>query len=246
MLTGIVFGIIVIMWIAYLVPWMLSQRVPDISADPAVLKNFVKSMTIVRKGDEASADFLVDSGADISTPLMRRAARYHVDRAVKTAIKRRRQGLFIHLILLVVGIVVPFVTSLSHLWTILPGCMLVLWMVLSRISVVTMRQMVKRRYREIAQIDDEMTVVIQTDKDQPSDIAETERNIEITDQLVDTLGSLWEPIPVTPTTYLSRPLLPRSVRTIDLSAPVASSELHVPVTVERGSQTSHLDQASGQ
>ena len=63
-------------------------------------------------------------------------------------------------------------------------------------------------------------------------VTETERSVEITGPVSDTLGSLWDPIPVTPTTYVSRPLLPRSVRTIDLSAPVASSELR-PVIAER-------------
>ena len=33
-------------------------------------------------------------------------------------------------------------------------------------------------------------------------------------------GPLWEPIPVITPTYVSKPLVPRSVRTIDLSAPV--------------------------
>ena len=43
-----------------------------------------------------------------------------------------------------------------------------------------------------------------------------------------TTGALWEPIPVTPATYVSQPLLPRTVRTIDLSAPVAASAPVVP------------------
>ena len=43
-----------------------------------------------------------------------------------------------------------------------------------------------------------------------------------------TTGALWEPIPVTPATYVSQPLLPRTVRTIDLSAPVAAPAPVVP------------------
>ena len=44
-------------------------------------------------------------------------------------------------------------------------------------------------------------------------------------------GSLWEPIPITAPTYMSRPLAPRTVRTIDLSAPVPSGS-GVPVTAD--------------
>ena len=72
------------------------------------------------------------------------------------------------------------------------------------------------------------------DPDQADDVASgAGMSKYLAGSIGESLGSLWDPIPVTPTTYVSRPLLPRSVRTIDLAAPVASSELGVPVTAER-------------
>src|SRR5690606_15407412 len=41
-------------------------------------------------------------------------------------------------------------------------------------------------------------------------------------------GALWDPIPVTAPTYGSKPLVPRTVRTIDLSAPVVAQAPVVP------------------
>ncbi len=47
-------------------------------------------------------------------------------------------------------------------------------------------------------------------------------------------GALWDPVPITMPTYVSKPLAPRTVRTIDLSGPgVTSSARHqLPVTAD--------------
>jgi hypothetical protein len=47
-------------------------------------------------------------------------------------------------------------------------------------------------------------------------------------------GSLWDPVPITVPTYVSKPLAPRTVRTIDLSGPggTTSTRLQVPVTAD--------------
>ena len=234
MLTGVIFGAIVIAWIVYLVPYFLSRREDDSQIDQQSIDQFADSMHVVRRSGEITPGFLVDSGAPVSTPLTRRAARHHLRQATRTAVRRRRRGLLVHLVLAVLGVVAPFVLPISHWWTALPVGLLVGWLILSRISVVTLDRMLRADRAEVAFGDEEPTVVIQvTNHEETVVLGETERSIELTGPIQDTLGSLWDPIPVTPTTYVSRPLLPRSVRTIDLSAPVASSELGVPVTAQR-------------
>ena len=98
-------------------------------------------------------------------------------------------------------------------------------------------RMLEAEREELMFGDEEMTIVIgdpsHTARDEAEPKTETERSIDLAGSIGESLGSLWDPIPVTPTTYVSRPLLPRSVRTIDLAAPVASSELRVPVTAEQ-------------
>ena len=54
-------------------------------------------------------------------------------------------------------------------------------------------------------------------------------------------GTLWDPIPITLPTYVSKPLAPRTVRTIDLSGPEMSSSAHHegPVTADAPESESH-------
>jgi hypothetical protein len=61
------------------------------------------------------------------------------------------------------------------------------------------------------------------------DIADHEHSIELSVPIVP-VGSLWDPIPITRPTYVSKPLASRTVRTIDLSAPVPAASL--PVTAD--------------
>lgn len=237
MLTGVIFGAIVVVWLIILVPQFLGQRDHGSRLDDETIDRFAGSMRMVRRGGEQDPEFLTDSGARVSTPHTRRAAQHDLRQASQISMRRRRLGLLVHLGLLVAGIIVPFVAPVSHWWTALPVGLLAGWLVLSRISVVTVNRMLAAERAELQFGDEEPTVVIsESAQDETVSLTEIERSVEISGPIGETLGSLWDPIPVTPTTYVSRPLLPRSVRTIDLSAPVASSELQVPVTAEKPTQ----------
>lgn len=239
MLTGLIFGVIAIAWIAYLTPGFLSRRGAHQGLSPAIIDSFADNMQVVRHSGADDVSYLQDSGARVSTPATRRAARYRIVTAQRIAVRRRRLGMNIALVVLVAGIVVPFVLPISHLWTIAPACAFLAWLGLSRWSVVTLDKAMASRREEIVFCDEEPTVnisemlanqVVEELTSEPG-----ERSVEITGPIHETLGSLWEPIPVAPTTYVSKPLLPRSVRTIDLSAPVASRELRFPVDGDRPS-----------
>ena len=58
-------------------------------------------------------------------------------------------------------------------------------------------------------------------------------------------GTLWDPIPITMPTYVSKPLAPRTVRTIDLSGPGATSSAphEGPVTADAPDSPSDSSQA---
>lgn len=235
MLAGVIFGAVAVSWIVILVPYFLSRREHEGLIDEEAIDEFANSMRLVsRNGGEVNTAYLTDSGAEVSTPLTRSAAHARMVRASRTAVRRRRNGLIAHLLLVIAGIVAPFFTPISHWWTALPVGLLIGWLVISRVSTVTLQRMLSSYRAEVRSGDEEPTVVIQApNQDETTVLAtETERSIEITGPIGETLGSLWDPIPVTPTNYVSRPLLPRSVRTIDLAAPVASTELRLPVTAE--------------
>ena len=140
--------------------------------------------------------------------------------------RRRRFGTLVFFVLLLCGIVMPFVLPMSHWWTLVAAVTFVGWLGLCRFSVWSLERQLGGELADWACAENTVQIAV------PDDDA-SERSIEITEEIKNTLGSLWDPIPVTPTTYVSRPLLPRSVRTIDLSAPVSSSELQMPVSVER-------------
>lgn len=225
MLTGLIFGGIVVAWVAYLVPWAAAKRDGGwIGSDAQALDAFGSSMRIVSSCH--NTDDLPDSGAPVSTPLTRQAGRFNVRRANQIAQRRRRIGMAINLVLLVVTVVLPFVAPVSH-WLALGGAgLFATWIGLSAYSVRTMAKASAERREQIAGCNDEATVAIRVSVDGSSP---EKRSIELTDQL-DTIKSLLEPLSVTPSTYVSKPLLPRSVRTIDLSAPLPPQH---PVTAER-------------
>lgn len=237
-ITGVIFGAIAVVWLIILVPHSLGQQNQRDRADGRAVDGFARSMQIVRSCQEEGARFLADSGAEVSTPLTRRAAGYQMRAVSRRAVRRRKIGFEALVCLLILGIVFPFVFSVSHLWTAVPVLLLGGWVILSRVSVVTIDRMLEAERKEMEFGDEQMTVVIGMPEERgcnedDDDLSANERSVDLFGSMNDSLGSLWDPIPVTPITYVSRPLLPRSVRTIDLAGPVSSAEMAVPVTAER-------------
>ena len=99
------------MWIAYLVPWVLSRRETTGALDAETIEQFADSMKLVRRSNDYEPVFLIDSGAEVSTPLTRRAARRDLRRASAIATRRRRIGMIVHLLWVVVGVALPLVVA---------------------------------------------------------------------------------------------------------------------------------------
>jgi hypothetical protein len=112
--------------------------------------------------------------------------------------------------------------------TAIPGGLLVIFVVVARISVWMMRKDLDARYREINDGSAESTIFLSR-KDFPAEARRPKAKSESSNP-----GALWDPIPITMPTYVSKPLAPRTVRTIDLSGPgVASTARHDgPVTAD--------------
>lgn len=223
MITGLIFAAIAILWAAYLVPRGTRRDRGWVKLDDDSMSNFNASIQLVR--DCSSGDS--ESEYQVSTPLIRRAVKYEIRRGKQVAARRRRVGLIGNTLIFIATIVLPFFTSFSH-WITLGGALvLIAWLALSRYSVCAMDRVSKRILARCELIGDEPTVVIEeSELNRGRDSGE--RSIRI--RLEETLDSLLAPIPVTPTTYVSKPLLPRSVRTVDLSAPMVEQK---PVTSAR-------------
>jgi hypothetical protein len=233
--TGLIFAAIAVAWLAYLVPHFVRRRddeEPLDESDPA--DRFSDSMRIVRHGTAPLLDHDLEEIApfEVSTPQTRRAAINDLRRLERLAASRRSRVL-LSLLAMLSGVIGFCTVHLVPWWsTAIPGGLLLIFAVVARISVRIMRKSLDARYREIRHGGTESTIFLSR-KDFPKSGIEVRPATGKAD-LAARPGALWDPIPITMPTYVSKPLAPRTVRTIDLSGPgVASSARHdVPVTAD--------------
>ncbi|MFD0866745.1 hypothetical protein ACFQ06_13120 [Tessaracoccus lubricantis] len=239
MLAGIIIAIVVCAGLAFALPWVTAQRPADLELDGDPTERFADSMRILRRDVE---DYVEDEAlASVSTPLTRRAELNELRLVARQAARRRLT------VVLVLGVAIVLLTVLGLIglvpgWSVaVPGELLVAFLCVARLTVVAMHRNLDRRAEAVrAGFDeDEDTTTIEVPAAEHSESMEL--SIDLT--MPTTMGALWDPIPVTPATYVSQPLLPRTVRTIDLSAPVAASSPLVPTAdhpaapVEEGEAT---------
>jgi hypothetical protein len=233
--TGVIFAAIAIAWLAYLVPHFVRRRDGDEylnDSDPA--DRFSDSMRIVRHGTAPLLDHDLEEIApfEVSTPQTRHAAINDLRRLERLAASRRSRVL-LSLLAMLSGVIGFCAVHLVPWWsTAIPGGLLLIFVLVARISVWMMRKSLDARYREIRQGGTESTIFLSR-KDFPKAGIEL-RTTGGKSDLAAKPGVLWDPIPITMPTYVSKPLAPRTVRTIDLSGPgVASSARHDgPVTAD--------------
>jgi hypothetical protein len=239
--TGLIFAAIAIAWLAYLVPHFVRRRddesLPD--ADPA--DRFADSMRIIRNGTAPLLDQDLERipTYEVSTPHTRRAAIRDLHRQEMVAAARRRRVLLVLLatLSLVVGL---GATGIVDWWTVaIPGGLLVAFAIGARISVGAIRRSVDARYSQIRNGSNESTIFLsREDLAAVTGAATSPSTADGTRTKADptkSVGALWDPVPITKPTYVSKPLAPRTVRTIDLSGPTVAAttaQPTVPVTAD--------------
>ena len=224
-MTGVIFAMIAAFWLVYLIPYYLSHR--GDGDDGEVEIPFTPSaVTIVRSGESlAQAD---EGAAEVSTPLTR-SAQLRELRLIDEHAAQRRRRVLIFLLLVQLGVAALAYFGIGAWWgAAIPAGLLVLFLIVARFSVRTMRADLDRRAQRIKQSFDEETVALALTE---RDVADHEHSVELSVPLAG-LGSLWDPVPITRPTYVSTPLAPRTVRTIDLSAPVPPAATFAPVVAE--------------
>jgi hypothetical protein len=224
-MEGLIFAAIAAFWLMYLVPYFLHHRGDDLAEESATEIPFTPSVTIVRSGTSlAEAD---PGTAEVSTPLTRRAQLRDLQLRDRQAAQRRRRVLiFLLVVQLLVGGLAVF--RIGAWWgALIPAVLIAAFLVVARFSVRTMRGDLARRADAICACPDEETVALSLTAE---DVAQHEHSIELSVP-VAAVASLWDPIPITRPTYVSKPLAPRTVRTIDLSAPVPTPG-QIPVTAD--------------
>ena len=233
--TGLIFAGIAIAWLAYLVPHFVRRREGEPDVEHQAVDPFSDSVRILRNGTAPllDQDLAELREFEVSTPVTRRAAVTDLRRLERVAASRRRRvlsGLFAILCAVI------SVCSMSWLpwWTVaVPGGLVLLFVVVSRISVRAMRRDLDARYVAISRGSDEKTILISR-KDAAGDKDKKAKAKKTKAKDTDGKPGLWDPLPITVPTYVSKPLAPRTVRTIDLSGPdvTSSGRQSVPVTAD--------------
>ncbi|MFT3888925.1 MAG: hypothetical protein QM713_12280 [Arachnia sp.] len=219
MLAGILIAIVVVAGLAFALPWVGAQRGPeeDLEGDPT--ERFSNSMRILRHD---VVDYRPEEERiNVSTPLTRRADLAEL-RLTSRQAARRRLVVMSALVLAILTLTGLSAFSITPWWSVaIPAGLLVAFVGVARFSVVAMHRSLDARAAALQTgfDEDEDTIVIDLTDDEATSSVEISVDLSVP----PTMGALWDPIPVTPSTYVSQPLLPRTVRTIDLSAPVVAA-----------------------
>lgn len=214
MLAGILILVLLVGGLAYAIPWISSQRALDEADEPT--ERFSQSMRVLTRERIDEND-----PSAVSTPLTRAAELRSLSMTAKDAARRRRNVLLtLAGAAAVTGVLSGF--SLIPWWSaLIPMLLIVAFIVVARFSVVAMHRNLDERAADLdlGFRENEDTVIIDLS-------AQANESTEFSvDLSAPKTGVTWDPVPVTTPTYVSKPLMPRTVRTIDLSAPVVSTPL---------------------
>lgn len=227
--AGLVFVAIAVLWLLYLVPLFLHRQENGLLDEVEPGEPFTPSVTIVRRG--VPLDTAEDGAAVVSTPLNRRAALRELDLLQERAATRRR-------VVLAVLLGLTAVTGLGGAsgtmpwWSVgVPVALIGAFVGVARYTVVALQADLDARAERIRAAGEhaEETVPIQVLQDAEDEAHEA--TVDLTAP-IQAVASLWDPVPIVKPTYVSKPLAPRTVRTIDLSAPVAPALGGIPVTAD--------------
>lgn len=220
MLAGLLIATLLVAGLAFAIPWITSQRTSpeDYAEEPT--ERFSQSLRIFTGEDADYTDL-----AAVSTPLTRACEFYRLQMTARQAARRR---LVVMAVLATSAVLVAVLAGFGVVgwWVLLiPMALMGVFIGVARFTVVRMHRRMDAYAAELDQGfgDDEDTEVLAVlDEESQS----TEFSIDLsapTDH-----GVFWDPVPVTAPTYVQTPLMPRTVRTIDLSAPVVASNPIVP------------------
>ena len=240
--SSIIFLALAVAWAVYLIPKALHHH--DEVARSRSVDRFSTTMRVLARREPVNkrdARLVVTPGrrtstseisvkpttAPAPTPAQVRARRV----AVRRATRRRRNVLGLLLLANAVVATLAFLHVFGWVWQAVPAGLVVVWLVLCRV-------MVKSERRADAPV---VLTAIDPAVDDATDDVPNDYSVERNDQGFDEVaasadtsvmpavvdGTLWDPLPVTLPTYVTKPAAARrTVRTIDLGEPGAWTSGH--------------------
>lgn len=236
-LSGLIFVALAAAWAAYLIPKAVRHH--DEVARSRSVDRFSSTMRVLARREPVStrdARLVVTPSRDAAGPVVTTkatrptAAQIKARReAARRAAQRRRRVLGIILGLNVVVATVAAFGVIDWAWQAVPVTLLVAWLVACRLMVRSERATARPLVAPVQRADAEPASVPEhfaTERDEAgfevvACDADTTTIPAITDPLPEqAIGGMWDPVPVTLPTYVSKPAATRrTVRTIDLGAP---------------------------
>ena len=208
-LSGLIFVALAIAWASYLIPKALRHH-EDVVRGRSV-DRFSHSMRVLARREPVSARtarLVVTPQGDPGRPAVAPTEdeQYAARRAGTAKATRRRRRVLALLVLAIVGTVAAAAAHrIAWSYVAIPAALLLAWLATCRLMVRK-----ERSWRPGAVDDADLTGEIQAVAAPPDDTSESrpeERD-----------PKLWDPVPVTLPTYVSKPPARRSVRTIDLDS----------------------------
>jgi hypothetical protein len=235
-MSAAIFVVLALGWAGYLIPKALKHH--DEVARTRSIDRFSHTMRVLSRREVVAPARAADNPRVVVPTDRPSRAQLQARRHASIKAARRRRRILILLLLADVAVGTLAAVGILQSWSIaIPAGITLLFLVLCRTLVKRERRSWKRhRSRAVAEgrVDFEATddpAVRVRNAQGFEEVAATEDTSAIVIPpavagVVADGGSLWDPLPVTLPTYVGKPKAPRTVRTIDISAPDVASSGH--------------------
>ena len=207
-LSGLIFVALAVAWAAYLIPKALRHH-EDVVRGRSV-DRFSQSMRVLARREPVSARMarlVVTPGRESQPPGPTPPDEQYAARraATRKATKRRRRVLGVLLMALLGTVAACTLHRLAWPYVAIPAGLLLAWLVACRLMVRK-----EQAWRPATAVEADLTGEVEPVPATPA--GEADASPEMRDP------KLWDPVPVTLPTYVSKPPARRTVRTIDLDS----------------------------
>ena len=215
-LSALIFVVLAVGWAGYLIPKALRHH-EEIGASRPV-DTFSDTVRVLERTPATMKALLTPPAVESAAVTAPRAAR-----TPSTPASRRRRVLGLLLFATLVTGVAAYLGYVAAWAPAIPGALVVAWLVMCRLMV--RKAPVRRVARPAPVVEEDPTVVAERPLGARLETSVSAEVAPLSPEVEDD-GSLWDPLPLTLPTYVSKPAARRTVRTIDLTQTGVTSSGH--------------------
>ncbi|WP_444543251.1 divisome protein SepX/GlpR [Marmoricola endophyticus] len=233
-MSALIFVALAVGWAAYLIPQALrrdpAEDVP--LTDFAEYVDHADAARVLPRTSALTREALAVRAASVETPVPSPAARRRAIRAARASARRRRVVLVGLLVVTVVVATLAVLGQVAALWVWLPGFLVACWLIVCRQAARTAAARVPAApplVHPSTQAEDVEAVVAPSLAAAAVETVASVPEPEVVEHAAEELAAapaLWDPVPVTLPTYVTKPAARRTVRTIELTGEGVTSSGH--------------------